>query len=155
MEFLLSVLCNVFGPVAPLAPLERTLSAAAARAGVVAAVLALAARGFSLNARLELRSFSFGTGGISCGSFGTGGAAPSPPADWGRPGEGLRNVLSVIDPELLCLSKLPLERPLVALPEPALDDLLCMRLVCTSPTSVGGGDIVRRAAAAAEADRLP
>ena len=94
---------------------------------------------------------------MSAGSWGTGGATPGPEGVVGRPGDGLRKVLSVIEPELDVLSSPPLERPLEAFagdPE-ALDDRLCIRLVWTSATGVGGGDIARRAAAAAEADRFP
>lgn len=75
----------------------------------------------------------------------------------GRPGEGVRNVLSVIEPVLAFLSKPPgLPRPLVApLFKEVLEDRLCILLVCTSATEVGGGDIARSAAAAADADKLP
>ena len=60
-----------------------------------------------------------------------------------------------MEPELPCLSKVLLPRPLGALDKEALEDLLCMRFVCVSPTCVGGGDNALSAAAAAEAERLP
>lgn len=81
---------------------------------------------------------------------------PGPVGVAGRPGDWLRNVLSVMDPELAFRSRPPLGRPLVeVLADDALDDRRCMRLVWTSATGVGGGDMARRAAAAADADRLP
>lgn len=89
------------------------------------------------------------------GSAGTGGAWLVVLRDPGPPGEGLRNVLSVMEPELPCLSSVVLPRPLGALDRDALEDRLCMRFVWVSPTCVGGGDKALSAAAAAEAERLP
>lgn len=78
--------------------------------------------------RLEFFKF-FGIGGMFSGSAGTGGATSTPDRDGGRPGDGLRNVRSVIEPELFCLSNVFLPLPLGAFDREALDDLLCMRLV--------------------------
>lgn len=69
-------------------------------------------------------------------------------------GEGLRNVLSVIELPLSRLCK-PWPRPLGALAVDEPEFCLCkVRRVCTCATFVGAGDIVLRAAAAAEADRF-
>ena len=88
---------------------------------------------------------SEGTGGGSSARF--PGAAP-------RFGEGWRNVLSVMDPELFCRCGQP--GPTVALPLDAADSRLCIiRFVCIEPT--GSGDVVcdRRAAAAAADESCP
>lgn len=70
-----------------------------------------------------------------------------------RPGEGSRNVRSVIDPELFCRCIPGRAGPL---PLDVTDSRLCtIRLVCIEPT--GSGDVVceRRAAAAAAAESCP
>lgn len=69
-------------------------------------------------------------------------------------GEGVRNVLSVIEPPLSLLCK-NWPRPLGVLTVDEPEFCLCkVRRVCTWPTFVGPGDIVRSAAAAAEAERF-
>lgn len=75
---------------------------------------------------------------------------------WPLPGDGLRNVRSVIDPELDCRCRLPGRccwlTALLPLEEAELRRT--MRLVTVSPTGVGVVTWVRRAAAAAALDRL-
>jgi hypothetical protein len=91
--------------------------------------------------------------GMSLGTAGTGGASGS--CGLGpRPGDGLRNVRSVIDPELDCRWGPPgrcCTAPLL------LEDAelrRTMRFVTVSPTGVGVVTWVRSAAAAAALDRF-
>lgn len=106
--------------------------------------------GSRLEARLEDLG---GTAGMSLGNAGTGGAlSTGEPTLFILPGDGERNVLSVIEPVLFCRCMADGGRP-AALVFDALEDLRCMRLVCISP--MGTGEVVcdRKAAAAAADDR--
>ena len=75
----------------------------------------------------------------------------------GAPGEGDRNVLSVIDPELDCLLRWPGLPHVSGVLRPADDDcdalLRSVRFVCSSATLVGVLGRALRAAAAAAALR--
>jgi hypothetical protein len=90
---------------------------------------------------------------------GTGGASEAigTPRTGERAGEGSRNVLSVIDPELPLRSSggaPPLCDPLTELPIEDVDPVLrIVRLVCTSATFVGVVGLDRSAAAAAAEER--
>lgn len=86
------------------------------------------------------------------GTSGTGGTFISEGL-WPLPGDGLRKVRSVIDPELDCRCKLP-GRCFALLPLEEAELRRTMRLVTVSPTGVGVETWVRRAAAAAALDRL-
>jgi hypothetical protein len=88
------------------------------------------------------------------GTAGTGGA--SDPVGVGPlPGDGLRKVRSVIEPELVCRCKTPPGRCCTALlPLEDAELRRTMRLVTVSPTGVGVVTWVRSAAAAAALERF-
>jgi hypothetical protein len=97
-------------------------------------------------------------GGILCGIAGTGGASGALGTGAERPGEGSRNVRSVIDPELPRRSNCGLWPflwdPATELPMEEVEPLLRrVLLVCTSATDVGVVGLDRSAVAAAAADR--
>lgn len=89
------------------------------------------------------------------GTAGTGGGFASLGLE-PLPGDGLRKVRSVIDPELDCLCRLPGRccGLMALLPLEEAELRRTMRLVTVSPTGVGVVTWVRRAAAAAALDRL-
>jgi hypothetical protein len=84
-----------------------------------------------------------GTGG----AFGSAGLGP-------LPGDGLRKVRSVIDPELDCLCRTPGRCCAALLPLEEAELRRTMRFVTVSPTGVGVVTWVRRAAAAAALERF-
>jgi hypothetical protein len=86
------------------------------------------------------------------GTAGTGGASGSGGLD--RPGDGLRKVRSVIDPELDCRCSTPGRCCMAALPLEEAELRRTMRLVMVSPTGVGVVTWVRKAAAAAALERF-
>ena len=99
-----------------------------------------------------------GTGGASASTIDPDRSTSCEPLDPERPGLGLRNVRSVIDPPLLLLCNpprptpprvpLPMTLPPL-LPAEDVDARRCIRFVCTLPTSSGLVVLDRRAAAAA------
>jgi hypothetical protein len=88
------------------------------------------------------------------GTAGTGGASGSGGLD--RPGDGLRKVRSVMDPELDCRCSTPGRCCccMAALPLEEAELRRTMRLVMVSPTGVGVVTWVRKAAAAAALERF-
>jgi hypothetical protein len=91
--------------------------------------------------------------GMSLGTAGTGGASAS--CGLGPlPGDGLRKVRSVMEPELGCRWRLPGRCCTEALLLEDAELRRTMRFVTVSPTGVGVVTWVRRAAAAAALDRL-